>query len=169
MDEFERIYRKHLDAVFRYAVHSVGRRDVAEEITSEAFLALYRNLDRIDEAQLPAWLFTVARNRAIDYWRRQSVEQRHAGDRDEPVSTPEPAPASWLLDSKALKPVHRVCLTLRYVDGMSLTEVARATGLSETQVKGSLQYARQLLRKELAEDATRFGWKKRGKISSTTK
>ena len=53
------------------------------------------------------------------------------------------------MNNKALKPVHRVCLILRYVHGMERGEIARETGLSETQVKGHLQYGRRLLRQQL--------------------
>ena len=54
-----------------------------------------------------------------------------------------------LLRTAGLKPVHRVCLILRYVYGMERGEIARETGLSEVQVKGHLQYGRHLLRKQL--------------------
>ena len=52
---------------------------------------------------------------------------------------------------KALKPIHRACLILRYVHGMERSEIATRLGLSETQVKGLLQYARELVRKSLAD------------------
>jgi RNA polymerase sigma-70 factor (ECF subfamily) len=94
MGEFEELYRKHVDAVFRYSLHCVGRREIAEEITGDAFLALYRNLDRVEEGQLPAWLFTVAKNRAMDYWRHCAVEQRYlqaAAEAADPAGAPAPA------------------------------------------------------------------------------
>ena len=77
MGEFDEIYGKHAAAVFRYALRCVGRRDVAEDIASEVFLALYRNMAVVDTTQLPAWLFAVAKNKAADYWRRADVEQRY--------------------------------------------------------------------------------------------
>jgi RNA polymerase sigma-70 factor (ECF subfamily) len=46
-----------------------------------------------------------------------------------------------------LKPVHRACLILRYSHGMSRAEIAGHLGLTETQVRGHLQYALTLLRK----------------------
>jgi RNA polymerase sigma-70 factor (ECF subfamily) len=58
-----------------------------------------------------------------------------------------PAFEHWLLESKDLKPVHRTCLMLRYVHGMTRADIAAQTGLSETQVKGYLQYGLELLRK----------------------
>ena len=148
MGDFEGLYRTHAQAVFRFAVRCVGRRELAEDLTSEAFLALHRNLERIDASLLPGWLFTVVRNRARDHWRRQVVEQRYLETLPEPVSDAEaPALERWILDSPDLKPVHRTCIMLRYVHGMTRAEIASQTGLSETQVKGHLQYALELLRK----------------------
>ena len=57
----------------------------------------------------------------------------------------------WLDRVRALKPIHRACLILRYVHGMERSEIAAHLGLSETQVKGLLQYARELVRKSLTE------------------
>jgi len=153
MTEFEAIYRRHGDGVFRFTWRLVGQRAIAEEITGDVFLALYERMDTIDVAQLPAWLFTVARHRAMDYWRRAAVEERYlsALQTEEPSEGATPAPGD-LFEHKALKPVHRLCLRLRYVFGMSVPEVATATGLSPTQVKGYLQYARQLLRTELMKE-----------------
>jgi RNA polymerase sigma-70 factor (ECF subfamily) len=149
MGTFEELYRAHVRAVFRFALSVAGTRETAEDLTSDAFLALYRNLDAIDQAQLPAWLLTVVRNRARDLWRRQSVEQRYAG-----AALNEPAVRSsgaerWILETADLKPVHRACLILRYVHGMTRAEIASRTGLTESQVKGHLQYALTLLRKVL--------------------
>lgn len=150
MGKFEELYRKHVQSVFRFALHCVGRRDVAEDLTSETFLALYRNLDTIDESLLPGWLITVTRNRARDFWRRQTVEQNYAASTPDPPAASEPLLDSWLLESKELKPVHRLCLVLRYVHGMTRAEIAEKMGLTEVQVKGHLQYALQLLRKSLS-------------------
>jgi RNA polymerase sigma-70 factor (ECF subfamily) len=154
--DFDALYKQHLPAVFRYALSCVGRRDIAEEIAAEAFLALYRHLDGIDVAQLPGWLLTVARRRAVDYWRRVELEQRAVSAAD-PVTMPVTAvPAQtlddWLLERcRTLKPVHRACLLLHVVQGMTRAEIARELGLTENQVKGSLQYALELLRKAVPE------------------
>jgi RNA polymerase sigma-70 factor (ECF subfamily) len=151
MTDFDELYRCYVDAVFRFAVRLVRRRDIAEEITSETFVALYEHLAEIDTTQLPSWLFKVARNRATDYWRRQVLENRFlAGYK--PVGTVDPVEGTdfehWLEDNPALKPIHRVCLKLRYVYGMDRSEIAAGTGFTETQVKGLLQYARQILRRQ---------------------
>ncbi|MGE5244073.1 MAG: RNA polymerase sigma factor [Betaproteobacteria bacterium] len=151
MSEFDEVYRAHVQAVFRFALRCVSDRALAEDLTAEAFLELYLQRGRIDESRLPGWLLTVVRNRARDHWRRQQVERRYL------EQTPAPAPddtselARWILEGADLKPVHRTCLMLRYVHGMTRAEIASALGLSEVQVKGYLQYALELLRKSIAE------------------
>jgi RNA polymerase sigma-70 factor (ECF subfamily) len=82
------------------------------------------------------------------------VERRFA---EQFVAAPEPqAPPveRWLLESGDLKQVHRVCLALRYVQGMTRAEIAARTGLTEMQVKGHLQYALTLLRKAHGVEGT---------------
>lgn len=152
---FEALYRQHVQAVYRFALRSVSRRELAEDLTSEAFLELYRHLDEIDPTRLPAWLLTVVRNRARDHWRRQQVEEKHAGTLAAEPAAPEPRLGRWLLESPDLKPVHRACLMLRYVHGMTRAEIAEKTGLSEMQVKGSLQYGLEVLRRSYAKEVSR--------------
>jgi len=155
MSDFEELYRKHVQAVFRFAMRCVSRRDLAEDLTSEAFLALHHNLAQIEVTRLPGWLFTVVRNRARDYWRRQAVEQRYLETLIDPAVTDVPPLEQWILENGALKPVHKTCLMLRYVHGMTRAEIARTTGLTEMQVKGSLQYALELLRKTYKKEETK--------------
>jgi len=150
MSEFDEIYSAYAGAVFRFALKCVGRREVAEEIVSEAFLALHRNIAVVDVSQLPAWLFAVAKNRAIDHWRRTNVERRYLETYTAPAETVwQPSVEAWLADAKGLKAVHRACLILRYVHGLDRAAIARRLGLTENQVKGHLQYALTILRREM--------------------
>jgi RNA polymerase sigma-70 factor (ECF subfamily) len=151
MQSYESVYRKHRDAVMRFAIQCVGNRGIAEELTAEAFLELHRHWESIDTERLPSWLFTVVKNRAADHWRRAELERRYFAS-EPPRSQQAHAPIAGhgLFDTEALKPVHRICLTLRYAHEMSLSEIAARLGLSEVQVKGHLQYARELLRKQLS-------------------
>jgi RNA polymerase sigma-70 factor, ECF subfamily len=151
MGSFEELYRRHVRAVFKFAYRVTGDRETAEDITSEAFLALYRNLDSIDVSLLPGWLLTVARNRARDLWRRRVVERRSIAQLAAPRVVQPASLEAWVLECSDLKPVHRTCLMLRYVYGMTRAEIADTTGLSEIQVKGHLQYGLKLLRQAYGE------------------
>jgi RNA polymerase sigma-70 factor (ECF subfamily) len=156
LDEFNGIYNQHVDAIFRVTLRAVSRREIAEEITSEVFLTLYQSAETVTPDQIPAWLFTVAKRRAADYWRRWYLEQRWTDSSSEtdyadPAQSHPEIPFDDLLTRcPALKPVHRACLVLRFVQGMTREEIAVHTGLSEFQVKGHLQYGLKLLRDALA-------------------
>jgi RNA polymerase sigma-70 factor (ECF subfamily) len=156
IDEFNDIYNQYVDAVFRVTLRAVSRREIAEEITSEVFLTLFQSAESMTREQLPAWLFTVAKRRAADYWRRWYLEQRWADSTAEseqkssPFSQPEIPFVDLLARCAALKPVHRACLILRFVQGMTREEIASQMNLSELQVKGHLQYGLKLLRDTMA-------------------
>jgi RNA polymerase sigma-70 factor (ECF subfamily) len=145
MTAFEALYRKHVHAVYRFAMSVSRRKETAEDLTSEAFLALYRHLDSVDESRLPAWLLTVVRNRARDLWRHEAVEQRHAADAKEPAAGGTPT-FERILEGADLKPVQRACILLRYVHGLSRTEIAETMELTDMQVKGHLRHGLSLLR-----------------------
>lgn len=148
MDTVESAYRRHFAAVFRYALAQTGRRDLAEDLTAEAFLQLQQRAATIRLDELPAWLFVVVRNRARDLWRHRQVEQRYVESLD---TAPQPAPAAalvpWLTDA-GLTPIQRVCLELHYVWGYTIGEIASRLGLTEGQVKGQVQRALQHLREK---------------------
>jgi RNA polymerase sigma-70 factor, ECF subfamily len=140
MGRFEELYRTHVQAVYRFAMSIVGNRETAEDLTSEAFIALHRNLDAIDQSLLPAWLITVVRNRARDLWRRRAVEERVLEDISaRHASASAPPLERWILEGPGLRPIHRACLMLRYVHEMTRAEIAGKLGLTEMQVKGHLQ------------------------------
>src|SRR5216117_794364 len=104
MGNFEDVYRRHVQVVFRFALSVVGRKELAEDLTAEAFLALWRNFDGIDQEKLPGWLIAVVRNRAHDWWRRQQVEQRHVAQEMTSARSSAPPLEQWILDSPDLKP-----------------------------------------------------------------
>jgi len=147
MDSFEAVYQQHFASVFRLAMSVVGRRDVAEDLTADAFLELHRHFAAIHVSELPAWLFVVVRNRARDHWRRERVRDRHArwlASAPPPPVKPPSGPL-WLRDER-LTAVQRVCLELHYAWGYTVEEVAGRLGLTPGQVKGHMQRARQHLR-----------------------
>jgi RNA polymerase sigma-70 factor (ECF subfamily) len=146
MTAFEALYRKHVHAVYRFAMSVTRRKETAEDLTSEAFLALYRHLDSIEESRLPAWLLTVVRNRARDLWRHEEIERRHAADVADTATGGMLDVERWILEQADLKPVHRACILLRYSYGLSRAEIAATLDLTEMQVKGHLRSGLSLLR-----------------------
>ncbi|MBI4909295.1 MAG: sigma-70 family RNA polymerase sigma factor [Acidobacteria bacterium] len=148
-EAFRAAYDRHASEILRYAIRCTGRRDIAEELASEAFLKMYVHRQHVDFNRAGAWLTAAVKNMAIDYWRRMEVERRPenllAASRPL-VSNPEVDRLREILGHPALKVEHRVCLTLHYVHGMENREITQHTGLSQNQVKSALQYGLRLLR-----------------------
>lgn len=152
-EDFNGIYLQHVDAVFRLCLRAVTRRDIAEEITSEVFLSLYQSADSVAHDQIPAWLFAVAKRRSADYWHRWYLEEQESAVDPQPQAEthiPEFSLTDLLSRCTNLKPVHRICVILSLAQGMSRSEIAAQTGLSELQVKRHLQYSLKLLRHTLS-------------------
>jgi RNA polymerase sigma-70 factor (ECF subfamily) len=152
MRRFEPTYFKHHDTVLKFATRCVGRRDVAEELTAEAFFQLHLYWDSIEVDRLPGWLYRVVSNRAVDYLRHEALERRVALLAETAVIVHSASVYDFdriLSNNPALKPVHQACLRLKYVHELSLPEIGQRLGISPVCVKGHLQYARRLLRKQL--------------------
>jgi RNA polymerase sigma-70 factor (ECF subfamily) len=124
------MYDRALPQVFGYLRARVGNEAVAEDLTAETFLAAVQAIQRNAIPNLTvAWLVGVARHKLVDHWRRQSREERSLQLLPEPVAEVddiadrfERTRAREVLDE--LGAHHRAALTLRYIDGLSVPEVA---------------------------------------------
>jgi RNA polymerase sigma-70 factor, ECF subfamily len=126
------LYDDALPHVYGYLLARCGDRGLAEDLTAESFLAAVDSVRKpgAPDPSVP-WLIGIARHKLADHWRRLEREQR--GLR---LLKPEPACASdpWeaLVDQIRAREVlgqlgahHRAALTLRYLDGLPVPEVAR--------------------------------------------
>jgi RNA polymerase sigma-70 factor (ECF subfamily) len=122
------LYDEALPQVYGYLLSRCGQKALAEDLTAETFLAAVDTVRR-DQPVGVGWLIGVARHKLVDHWRRLAREERSLA-----LVPPEPEPA-WedgVLDAVAaraalerLGPHHRLALTLRYLDGLPVPEVAR--------------------------------------------
>ena len=125
------LYDRALPAVYGYLLPRCGAASLAEDLTSETFLAAVDAVRRDDAPAVSTpWLVGVARHKLVDHWRRIAREER--GLRAVAGNVPPP-PDPWdqRVDSlcaqrtlQRLAPQHRAALTLRYVDDLPVAEVA---------------------------------------------
>jgi RNA polymerase sigma-70 factor (ECF subfamily) len=125
------LYDAHVDQVYSYFHRRCGDRALAEELTSETFLSALRSLRRAQpQSADAAWLIGIARHKLVDHWRRRAREERTlhlAADADDEVDDPwdrqvDADRAAAVLDG--LPAHYRLVLTLRYLDDLSVPEVA---------------------------------------------
>jgi RNA polymerase sigma-70 factor (ECF subfamily) len=152
---FEVLYRRHRDFVLRVARRCTHDRELALDALQETFAYLLRKFPPTGAgltltARLSTLLYPVAKNAAITAVRKA---RRYAGSGDDVLdalpaeSTPDSEPIDAAL--AGLSPERREVLTLRFVDDLSLAEIALALDVPLGTVKSRLHLAL----KELREDS----------------
>jgi RNA polymerase sigma-70 factor, ECF subfamily len=150
------LYDLALPQVYGYLLRRCGDRDVAEELTSETFLAATDAARRPDPPPLDVgWLIGVARHKLADHWRGRAREQRNlrAVATDPTVDAATVDPWGTRLDALRaqtalahLAPQHRAALTLRYVDDLPVPQVADLLGRTVHATEALLVRARREFR-----------------------
>jgi RNA polymerase sigma-70 factor (ECF subfamily) len=154
--ELEREYR---EMIVRVACRFLGDATEALDVAQEVFLAAFARLGRWrPEGRLSTWLYRVAANLAIEHERRRArrrtAEERLAESR--PPAEPHLAPNGGELARRAraalaaLPDRQRAVVTLRFIEGLSLAEVAEALEVTPNNAKVALGRGMRRLREFLA-------------------
>ena len=152
-DQLAALYRRALPQVYGYLLPRCGSTAVAEDLTAETFMAAVAAASQPGAAEVSiAWLVGVARYKLVDHWRRAAREQRSqaaAAAGREAVDDPWD---EWLDAAAAhaalsrLPAQQRAALTLRYLDGLPVAEVAGHLGRTLHATETLLVRARSALR-----------------------
>lgn len=158
-DAFAEIVRRYQGPIFRLMLRFAHDEHSAREMAQDAFVRAFERLSSYNpKLRFFTWLYTLALNLARDHVRRTVRDPKiHcspdliAGDeRDDPVASLE---AVRLLDVLRRMPLkYGEVLALRYIEDMSLGDVAEVTGLSMSGVKMRVHRALRLLREHYKED-----------------
>lgn len=159
---FDRLYGRHRAALFRFLLRQCGQRALAEEMFQDVWMALIGARERYRiEAKFTTYLYTLARHRLIDHFRRQGVRAQSMVDTEEddveqaPSGDPDPAAhlesrrgVSRLVELvEALPDEQREVILLRAEADLSLDEMAQITAAPRETVKSRLRYAMDKLRR----------------------
>lgn len=143
--------RAYAPAIFRLAYARTGSRADAEDIMQEVFVRLLRaEPDFADRAHARAWLLRVAANCANDWFR--APWRRREGPLTDSLPAPEHEDGGVVEAVLALPAKYRTAVHLYYYEELSVAEIAKITGKSESAVKSRLFRARAMLREALKED-----------------
>lgn len=145
-DAFGQLYDKYIDAIFRFVLFKVSRKEDAEDITHQAFLKAWQNVPKYKDKGHPfsSWLYRIARNLVIDFYRTAKRDLELDEAPDEALS--ERSDMGAVLDTTALATLTRVSLkdlddiqesvlVMKFVNEMTNREIAEAIGKSEGAVR----------------------------------
>ena len=167
-DALEALYDRYSSLVFSVGLRVLMDRQLAEDVTQEVFLQLWRRpwSYSAERGRFLAWLMSVTRNRAIDERRRRGRRLRLEEQRDDPA--PELADTGRFRDPlletalaeerravrlamTRLPAEQREVLELSYFGGLTQVEIAARTGDALGTVKTRIRLGMQKLRVELAD------------------
>jgi RNA polymerase sigma-70 factor, ECF subfamily len=154
------LYDRALPDVYSYLLARCRSVPVAEDLTSETFLAAVKALDGGTVPRLSvAWLIGVARHKLVDHWRRQERERRALSVvAEDPLAADAVDDWDIRIDAAiatdtlaALGAHHRSALTLRYLDGLPVAQVAEVLGRTVGATEVLLVRAKTAFRRHYEE------------------
>jgi len=154
-DALRFLYLRYADNVYGYVCSIVRDEHEAEDVTQHIFAKLLTTLDRYEQRHVPfsAWILKVAHNAAIDHVRTrrpvpcEDVRPAHADD----DTTGRERFADLRLALATLPDEQRDVILLRFLVGLTPSEVAERLGRSEDAVHGLQHRGRRRLRREMLE------------------
>ena len=164
---FEAVYERHSGAAYSLAYRMVGARSVAEDVTQEAFLNLWRSGAHYDRVRgsVRTWILGIVHHRAIDALRRASVHLRRRSD-DEAAAERLEAPerveddvarseeAAIVRHAMEILPADQLkVIELAYFGGFTHVEIAEMLEAPIGTVKGRMRLGLKKMREVLAQGA----------------
>lgn len=145
---FGRLYDRYAPMVHGILLARVPRTEV-DDLVQDIFLHAFKKLHTLREAAaFGPWIAMIARNRAVDYYRR-SRETVELTDDVRGTDKQESKAAEILELIRSLPEAYRETLVLRLVEGMTGPEIAARTGLTAASVRVNLHRGMKLLREKL--------------------
>lgn len=150
-EAFEHFYEREFSQVAALAYVLTGRRDVAEDLAQEAFMAALRGWDRVAGYDKPgAWVRRVVANRAVSFRRRRMTELKSlprliGSSPHAPVGEMDAEASEVWAAVRALPRRQAQVVSLRYLDDLPLNEIGEILGCSPGTVKTHLARARRRL------------------------
>jgi RNA polymerase sigma-70 factor, ECF subfamily len=152
MVDAETLFAAHRSGLFKYFCRSVGRAEVARDLTQEVFVRVSRTqVPSGSDADSTAWLFRIARNLAIDHGRKQIRQPEPSALLYEPTrSASQDVDFAVRAALASLPALDRDVFLMREVAGLGYEEIAAACELTEDAVRSRLHRTRLQLRDYLA-------------------
>ena len=157
--QFLHLYERYLYRIYYYILARVRDSQVAEDLTSEIFLLAFENLSHYQPtAPFSAWIFTIARNVVVSYFRKNHTKYRYINDfldfqnsnnRSQVYSDTSDAMIDLGQSIAQLNTYERELLRLRFAGGLTHQEIAKVLKRSPGAIKMALHRLLRKLQREM--------------------
>lgn len=157
---FETLYQRHRGGLYRFVLRAIKQQAAAEELFQEVWIRVIEARSRYaPQARFTTWLYTIAHNLVVDHWRRKGLtlvelnEELTVASTDNPAEQVEAREAlgRFLHALEALPAAQREAFLLHQEAGLTVAEIAAATGSNEEAAKSRLRYAMAKLKAAVDE------------------
>jgi RNA polymerase sigma-70 factor, ECF subfamily len=154
-------YYEYSNDIFRYAYFLIGDRDQAKDILQDTFLRAYHHFDSFEGENVRGWLFRIARNLSIDYFRKKKpiayyldyfVSLKGTMKTPEEITMMNETERQLYTALTKIKRTYRDVIILRKIKEFSTTDTAKILGWTESKVKVNLLRGMKILKKVLEEE-----------------
>ncbi|GAA0347131.1 RNA polymerase sigma factor SigX [Bacillus carboniphilus] len=161
---FQRIYDEYHQDLFQFLFYMVQNREHAEDLVQEVYIRVLKAYDRFEgKSSEKTWLFSIARNVAIDFFRKQKNWKKRLLDSfdwgENQIKDKEPIPEDVAVQNEEIKWMYeclhecsvdqRLVIIMRYIQSLSIAETAESLGWTESKVKTTQHRAIKALRKAM--------------------
>ena len=158
LDEFTELYEQYFEKIYRFIYYKTHHRQTAEDLTSQVFIKTLENIGRFNPRQglFSSWLYRIARNKVIDYYRTEKKKFDITGFWD--LKSKEKIDVDLENKEKLeqvkqylnkLKPEQREIIVMRIWDGLSYQEIAEIIDKKEANCKMIFSRTMKKLREEI--------------------
>lgn len=163
---FHRLYDHYHKDVFQFLIYLTKDRLTAEDLSHEVYIRAIKSYGSFrQDASEKTWLFAIAKNVAIDHFRKQKVRNQYGGDgfewEKEQLISESPSPEYKTMLNEETRQVfdalelctgdQKIVILLRYIQQMSIQETAEILNWTEAKVKTTQHRAIQRLRETLTK------------------
>ena len=163
---FDSLYQKYHQDLYRFLFYMVKNKEVAEDLVQEVYIRVLKAYDRFEgNSSEKTWLFSIAKNVAVDYFRKQKGWKRWVLEKMD-LSTAQvkdhlPLPDEIAQQQEEIGLIYKcldqctidqkMVILLRYIHELSISETAEALSWTESKVKTTQHRAIKALRKYMGE------------------
>ncbi|WAA13796.1 RNA polymerase sigma factor SigX [Fervidibacillus halotolerans] len=164
---FAEIYEKYHRDLFQFLFYMVRNRELAEDLVQEVYIRVMKSYDRFEgKSSLKTWLFTIARNVAIDHFRKEQNLKKRIFSRtdwkERKMIDEHPLPEEIAMQNEKIQLLYRslnectvdqrTVLIARFIQQLSIMETAEILGWTESKVKTTQHRALKVVRKAMEKE-----------------
>lgn len=155
---FEKLYDIYIDRIYRYIYYQVRDRAVTEDLTQQVFMKAWEAISKYEWRGKPfaAWLFRIAHNNTVDYYRSIKKDDRIKNQVSVYVFDPETDIEKKLIEEELLEavsglpPQQREVIILKFIDGLDNHQISEIMGKKEGAIRVMQMRALSALRQKLS-------------------